>query len=59
MGAVLRFCAYVMSKAWRLGWSRAVRIANWAKANYVRVYRWILEGIAWDQIIEWIIRYVG
>ena len=56
---VLRFVTYVMSKAWSLGWSRAVRVANWAKANYVTVYRWIMSGVAWDTIINWIVNYVG
>lgn len=51
---VLRFCAWVLTKAWRFGVGKINAAINWAKANYERVYRWIISGIAWDTILQWI-----
>ena len=56
---VLRFVTYVLSKAWRFGLKKVTAIANWAKANYVTVYRWIISGVAWDTIIQWISNILG
>lgn len=57
--AVLRFVAWVFTKAWRYGVRKVTAIANWAKANYERVYRWIISGVAYDTIFQWISNILG
>lgn len=58
-GTILRFVAWVISKAWSIGVQAAYAVANWAKANYVRVYNWIMAGIAWEVILQWIRNILG
>jgi hypothetical protein len=58
-GTVLRWVAWVLTQAWRWGWGKVTRMANWAKNNYVTVYRWIVSGVAWDTIANWISNIVG
>ena len=55
----MRFVAWVISKAWSIGVGVAYAVANWAKANYVRVYNWIMAGIAWEVILQWIRNILG
>lgn len=56
---VLQFAAWVLTKAWRYGWAKVNAIASWAKNNYVRVYNWIISGIAWETILQWISNIIG
>ncbi len=56
--AILRFCAYVVSKTWKYGAKKVKQIVAYAKKNYVKIYRMIISGIAWDTIIQWIINHM-
>ena len=57
--SIFQFCAWVMSRAWRYGYSKAKKVAAWAKANASTVWNWINRGIAFGTIVEWILRILG
>jgi hypothetical protein len=59
MAAVLRFIAWVATRAWKYGVSAVRAAANWARANWRTVQRWIEQGVAWGTILEWILKILG
>lgn len=59
MGAIWPFIRWALAQAWRYGSSVVSRVVSWAKSNWRTVYRWILDGIAFTTIFEWIRRKLG
>lgn len=59
MTRVLQFISWVLTQAWRWGYSRVKAVANWAYNNWRTVLRWIEEGVKWATIVEWIMRILG
>ncbi len=57
MTAVIRFVGWVLTQAWRWGYSRVRRIADWAYANWWWVAKKIGEGWTYYEIAQFIIRY--
>lgn len=57
MAAALRFATWVLTQAWRWGYTRVRRIANWVYNNWGWVSARIAEGWTYYQIAEYIIRH--
>jgi hypothetical protein len=59
MGAVLRFIAWVLTKALKYGLGKVKAVAAWARENWQTVAKWIEQGVAWGTILEWILKLLG
>lgn len=54
---VLKFSAWILTQAWRIGLSNARKVAAWARANWRQVGKW-LQGVGTYNSVLLLIRKI-
>ncbi|QGQ20022.1 hypothetical protein GC089_13405 [Cellulomonas sp. JZ18] len=57
--AILRFIAWVVAQAVRLGKKVADAVVAWVRNNRDTVQKWLERGVTWGTILQWILESLG
>ncbi len=59
MARVLQFISWVLTQAWRYGYTKVRAAANWAYNNWRTVLYWLERGYSYGTILWLILRALG